>query len=333
MTAHIPLLRFAAGILVLATAAALSTPLHGQRPPRPTLLAMVQDDGILLPFASWTGGRWIAPDPMTFDREPSKWPGAWFLPWFDRSNAAVTPPAWFIRFVVTGDRNVDAATAPRRETMWSANAGAPVAVGAGCEGMWGLTSDVPSPTAPGLGGGLVGVAVTDGLELTPFTRSLPSDPIDPASRSLFDAEETAAIAAKGRSVFPSAAARRSLPLEAEVFTGRVGNGRTLRFIHAHRSYPSASVAGHPACGSQGLLNLVILEIEGQQPVILERRFAVLSMCDDSSDNPTRPMTSLQLDGRTFVIGTVSGYESRAFAIFEQTGRQLLRSLAVDGGGC
>jgi hypothetical protein len=333
MTSHNPLLGFAAATLVAAIAGAPSTPVQAQRPPRPILLAMVQDDAILLPFASWSAGRWNAPDPMTFDRQPSTWPGAWFLPWFDRSNAAVTPPAWSIRFVVTGARNVDAVTAPRREAMWSANAGAPVAVGAGCEGMWGLTSDVPSPTAPGFGGGLVGVAATDGLELAPFTRSLPSDPIDAATRFLFEAEETAAVGARPDHVFPSAAARRALPLEAEIFTGRVGNGRTLRFIRALRQYPAARLAQRPECGSQGLLNLVILETEGQQPVILERRFAILSLCDDASDSPTRPMTSLQLEGRTFVIGTVSGYESRAFAIFELTGRQFVRRLAVDGGGC
>ena len=288
------------------------------------VLAVVRQDGVMVPFAALDGDRWRAPWPLslralevpiTLEAVPERWwggrrPGSW------RAYAA------------------DGTSAPLELE-------APVAYPVYCEAHLGIRTNhrrgMPPPPPPDGPYPKAGVAASDGLALEPVEivdRARYSD-LAVALVPVFDRAEDQALRrlddfARWHHPY-SRDERRTQPVRLETWyrSPLLEPGWTISYIEAVRSYPPRG--NDEGCGLETFFRGWIQNDgkESPRPAELSAR---ITYCDRSTVLYMLPFGRLEAKGRLYWIFQLSGWDQEWYEVVEVAPKRLEYEVEYYGGG-
>jgi hypothetical protein len=292
------------------------------------VVAIVRDDGVLLPFARYADGEWTTPWPapapgaMTAERgDPVK---NWLMAegrLLEEWRVHTGPKA--------GKTRVKGVTEVANHCTASA----------------GLATDLPAARrSRGLHRNL-GIAVSDGLDAQPLnevkhhadeTRALAgflqkafaeSDRAALEARPKTAAGKQAGNPAAGR---PAAADFGSFEVRTLLRSNEeVGRGH-LYFVGATR--PHAPMTARDTCPEESLFQGWFTRSGRGEPEWIDRKVEIAD-CDGKGTSVLTPLGLLEAGGDDFVVVEEQGYESETYAVYSLGKEGVKRRHAVPGGGC
>lgn len=324
------MLHLSRGLLVLALACSVFAPASSalDEPP-PFTLAVLRRDGILVPFATFTGRRWTNPwpipqrtidVPITLRDVPDRWWGP------------VKPvPSWT---VWTPD-------GPGR----SVQAKAPVWFDAHCLRNVGLATDheskelAPPPIEqPYPKDGLAASGPITLERIDVIDKSAPdwkqihdmlTGPVNTAENEMVASYRRAGT--WSHPIRPEARGDAPISLEA-LYRSTVGDpARAVYYFEAVKRYEDPKTQ-EKGCDLLTFASGWLIPDAGRSGTGL-RAFAVATYCDMQGVEFLLPFGALRLDGNTLWIVQFSGWEGERYAIIDVTPTRMTYVINTFGGGC
>ncbi len=298
----------------------------------PIWVAALKGDGALVPVAQYLGGHWVNSWPKPDEQLEKDLRVLEDVPrsWFQGS----LPRTWYPSAPAVGG-------APIRIRK-------PVKAQAHCQGVWGFSTDVEPSADRSSYHETVGTATTVLKGVKPFADVVQAsrEALNLASflRPSFETFESAAIekkVAKGESVGGRLASghpvlegeRRVKELTVEGRWAPVpAPGRSLYFFSASRAYAEPVKSQDQGCDALSLFQGWVLERQNGGRVLLHKGLT-LTNCYGKEVVSMTPFVALNVDGKTFLIAVLHGYEDERYEILEFGGSLLKSVLRIDGGGC
>jgi hypothetical protein len=309
-------IRTSALVALAALVAAVATFAASGQPPSPTshlVVAVLRNDGLLLPFAAFDGRKWSAPWPSSVDRYSGDLP----------VNLASVPRGWW------------GGEPPGAWTLWPRNGDpsralalqTPVMIRVGISRQLGFRTDQPPvlPPVPPfvLPFPKVGVALAGDARVAPIASVSAMSPTwkvfaDALRPEIAKAEERSISALNGsarwRHPFNREARRRvQSELEAWYVTPLAGSARRLSYIEAIKKYPV--LPEDDGCGLETYVSGWVHHDEGQTNLRARLR-AVITYCDRRRVSYMLPFGQLEVAGKTHWIVQMSGRDHEWYAIVE-----------------
>ena len=276
------------------------------------VVAIVREDGVIVPFAEYRSDTWVLPGVELTNRA---------TPWFNTPEPAPTtwafPSIQSAGVIITTDATK---------------------VATHCESYFGLASDyrgraVPANTAHrNIGAAVSGAGQVEG--------PIALDAADPAAaailalvRSRFDGAESAALSAEP--VLTAGGAERArVPLAfPKILRSRSRiEGRSLFFVEAARRYREHAPRADPGCAPESVWQAWLSQ-DAAGVITFLHSAMTLTDCDHKNLARVTPFAIASIDGRWFIVGEELGYESERYVIFEIEPRAIVRRVAVWAGGC
>ncbi len=300
-----------------------------QDPSGPIVLGVLRSDGVLLPFASFSGRRWS-----------SRWPAGISgrqLP----VTLADVPDSWW------GGAPPEQWRLWPQETMGSPRPLAPVVpvlVPVGRTSRLGLRTDfTPSPPAvpasefpfPKAGLAVGGDVTIQPITLASVTGAAAQQLVERLRGDIHQAEERAITALRGQARWthpiPREARAPVVPhLEAWYTAPIAGSGSTLSYIEAVKLYPP--LPDDDGCGLESFVTGWIHHEEEDRKLRAELR-AVVTYCDREGALYMLPFGTLVLNDRTHWVFQMSGRRSEWYVVLEATpgGRRIVAEYHAGDG--
>jgi hypothetical protein len=286
-------------------------------------IAVLRRDGLMIPFASFRGTRWVSqwPTGPTSGRDsttlelpinlrsiPERWWGGW------------TPDTWQV-FLADGTSRPLTLLAPQLFRIY-------------CAQRIGVRTDYrpaqPPPFPPVDPYAKDGLAVTAGIRVEPIHavssratewRSLPARLLEEFDRAE-DREISVVSAVWAHPV--KRQERRKLPVQLESwYITSLDDGATVSYIEAVRRYPPGP--DDDECGVETLFSGWVIEQKDDRRPRTDFR-ARITYCDRVGATFMQPLGRIRLDDRVFWIGELSGRESEWYAVAELS-RERVRYVA------
>jgi hypothetical protein len=290
-------------------------------------VAVLRSDGVVVPFATYWRGLWLAPwqPPQGYPAEinsVSDLPDPWFTKYEE------TTPTWY-------------ATESGVRQALTLHASKLVGVDNHCSTNWGLQTDYVGAKGGGGQRMNVGIALSEPTGLVAPVRLNPhsaeAKPILYLIHRRFEDDERSWLARpdmawRARSVPRAVVRERRAPAVVNLYRVAAGGGRALYSFEAERRYPKPRGAADPGCENLSAF-AGMLSQDGRRLRFVERQFA-LSDCDAKEVTYSLPLGLIRDSGREFLILQEQGYEDESYTILELRRSGLLRRLRrVEGGGC
>jgi hypothetical protein len=289
---------------VLLVAAAV-----GQVPAERLFVGLVQENGVLVPFARYDGVRWVNTWPASVPRDEKNVP----------HSITQVPSAW-----IGGGR------LPELWTLWLPIGTAhPIRVQrltysqTNCAEIWALMTDFPKALNT-LDGSCplrtIGVALSTSQTLFPMTpasgQALPTALME---ASFLELERKEARSYPGSWDLTT---RGKYPIRVErAWEVNLNSGEAVYYIEAVRRYSNKPVASD--CANVAAFRGWIVRNQLQKERVLTSR-VVLTDCDFKEAGFTTPIGVLELGERTFVVVQDSGWESQSYGILRLESNRMLR---------
>jgi hypothetical protein len=319
-----PLARgFAIGLAVLSASGGVRVLARQAAPPRPAdrvLVALVRSEGIVVPFAEYSDGRWS-----------NAGAGA--------GSSQAVPPVWFVRGgSAPHEWSVILASGARR----AAQANSATLVQSHCSPQWGLLSDIGDQPLPlntlrrQVGAAVSGPAAIDGFEA--LDRAAPDVArLSVAVLATFDRDEDAALArwtAAGKGRLQPVIERHAIPFAIEAaYRSRVTvAGQRLVYLRVSRTHRESAAASSP-CTHVSVLDAWIFEDEQGRPTIATTSRFVLTDCARRDVRTGVPFGIVRIDGRAYIISVDYYGESEEYRISTVGGETVRSIMSTFGGGC
>jgi hypothetical protein len=287
------------------------------------MVAVIRNDGILLPYAAFSDGTWDSPRPgwrHTGDDGDTTGPDDAGRSWFEMIGNTVT--TWHAP-----------ASEAASETLHVSGA---VRIQIDCTDNWGLrtdrrpvgkTSEAGWPAGIALSGDPPAVAMRDVAGDAGEARNF----LD-LIRAPFDESEAAERKTRGdgQSLSNFAPGQpASIKLTSLYRSLGTVDGRAIYFVEAERDYTVASPGG--ICGPVTRFQAWITR-QGDAWRWLDR-IVYLTDCDGKEANDVTPLGILSLDGRTYVFAVENGYEDTRYSVLEVGASAIGHLLTIGEGGC
>jgi hypothetical protein len=307
---------------LLALTIALTAPLGADS--RAFNLGVLRRDGVLIPFATYTGRGWR-----------SDWPGvnSTDLP----ISLASIPKRWW------GDPGPSAAWTAHLEdgTARPLRLEKPEHLQIFCNTHLGVQTDYTSaapfdprqPTIP-----KDALATTGEVSLDPITRISNFAPdaramIQTITAEFNKAESEAARRFRNWQHPYSETERHAIPIELEAFyrdgTSTPSGTWTTTYVEAVRRFPARFMDRQ--CGLITFVSGWVLQREGHEPVI--QLDAVVTYCDREGVSFIQPFGRLTIDREPYWVYQLSSWRDELYAVARVTPGDVEPVIAVAGGGC
>ena len=280
--------------------------------PPAVIVAVIRNDGILLPYAAFSGGTWDSPGPgwrHTGDEDDTSGPDDPGKSWFEMIGRTIT--TWHA-----------AASAGRSETLHVSGA---VRIQVDCTDNWGLRTDRKPVGKKSEAGWPAGIALS-GDAAAVAMRDVAGDAGEARAfleliRAPFDESEAAAKVAPAQ--------QASIKLTGLYRSLGTVDGRAIYFVEAERDYTVTSPGG--VCGPVTRFQAWMTR-QGDAWRWLDR-IVYLTDCDGKEANDVTPLGILSLDGRTYVFAVENGYEDTRYSVLEVGASAIGHLLTIGEGGC
>jgi hypothetical protein len=291
---------------------AVTTPVMGQQAAGVTI-AVLRDDGTLVPFAQYQQGNWLNPWPKPEGYYSSNTIADLPKPWFSQSKALKA--TWY---------------------SWSTKGGAKplttsnvVQVDNDCQKNWGLQSNASSPVK-GNYPQHIGFATDTKLQadgLIEVSDSSERSEIIALLAPLFEKAESGALAKK-----VTATKRKAGRLAiSHLYRSPEVKGKSLYYIEATKEYPVPVDPQSPDCKVTSLFTGWLSKVASKREV-LQHNIEVTD-CEMMEAANRIPLGMLQVDNRVFIVAEDSTGETHSYSIYEWTGSGVQLLLETSAGGC
>ncbi|MGH9749721.1 MAG: hypothetical protein ACRD5D_06870 [Candidatus Polarisedimenticolia bacterium] len=302
--------------VILALPAGVAEP--GARSGGP-VVAIVRDDGVILPFARYADGEWTTPWPSPAAGSMSAERGDPVKRWLMAEGRLLEE--WRVHTgPKAGKTRIKGVTEVANHCVTSG----------------GLATDLPAARrSRGLHRNL-GIAVSDGLDAQPLneikhhadeTRALAG-----FLQKAFAESDRAALEARPKTAAGNPAAADFGSFEVRTLrrsNEAVGRGH-LYFVSAVR--PHGPMTAADACPYESLFQGWFTRSGRGEPEWIDRKVEI-GDCDGKATSLLTPLGLLEADGDDYVVVEEQGYESETYAIYTLGKEGVKRLHAVPGGGC
>jgi hypothetical protein len=301
------------------------------RSPERFIVAIVRQDGIVVPFASYSHGKWSNPWPnpdqdldlkvSSLDKVPEAWLDASpriSRTWFEHSASISAQPLTVVKVV-----------------QFEAH----------CQRQWGLFPAKAVQPTPSYHCGFPNpaIAIDTPLEVESMVRLTPKDiearrllaTLQPFINQMESAQvETAAreqSVREGRLRYSGhpldVAERRKIPVTlTKVYRTQTEiQGSWTYYVEAEKRYPN----GCPALTLWG--GWVMKDSSGRLTPVGDG--VAVTDCDAKGVNFSEPMGALLVQGQNFIVMQSHGWEDETYSILKVSKFQIKPALTVRGGGC
>jgi hypothetical protein len=302
-----------------------ATPVAGQS--RWFFVAVLRSDGVVVPFATYWRGLWLAPW-----QPPPGYPP-------EINSVSNLPSPWFTKYEKTTP--IWHATGAGARQAVTLHASKLLEVDNHCSTNWGWQTDYAGAEREEGQHESVGIAINEPAVIVAPAR------LDPHSAELkpiislilrrFESDERSWLARpdmawRAKSVPRAGVRAKQSPAVVKLYRIGASGGRTLYSFQAERRYAKPRGSHDPGCESLSAFAGILLQ-ESHRIRLVERQFA-LSDCDAKEVTYSLPLGLIRDGGRDFLILQEQGYEDESYTILELLRGGLLRRLRrVEGGGC
>lgn len=286
------------------------------------VVAIVRDDGVILPFARFADGEWTTPWPAPAPGSMSAERGDPVKNWLMAEGRLLEE--WRVH---TGPK-------PGKTRVKGVTEVSNHCVTAG-----GLATDLPATRRSGGLHRNLGIAVSEGLEGQPLievkhhadeTRALAGFLQKAFAESDRAALEARQKTAAGKRVPGSPADFGSFEVRTLRRSSEEVGGDHLYFVGAIR--PHAPMTARDACPEESLFQGWFTRSGRGEPEWIDRKVEIAD-CDGKGRSVLTPLGLLEAGGDDFVVVEEQGYESETYAVYSLGKEGVKRRHGVPGGGC
>ena len=305
------------------------------------LIAVLREDGTLIPFAQYSNGGWFNPWPKPRDAAPSIYAETTEVipnslsnlpePWFKQCEKI--PTMWYFWSSDTTPTVLRASKVVQVENHSQNN--------------WAILTDLARQNSNDAGHGVIAVALNANEKIEPMieikTDSVEVADIVPFVKQVFDEAETAELT-RIRAERPapiqlstpvftlSSEARRKIMISITKLyrTNSKGNGEPLYYFEAEKQYPISVAPIGQDCNDVTIFQgWISASDKGGLGLIDSRLF--LTNCDRKGPSTTTPLGSMTLNSDTFLFISEHGWEDESYTILRLDNSGLHRILETFGG--
>lgn len=295
------------------------------------MVATARPDGHLIPFATFDGEAWRGP--VSGEADATATLADQPTPWF--AGSQLPRDGWRVITPI-------ALTGSKEDAMTAVTAEEAVELDAHCQRVWGLASDLMTPSHPselpphGLRVAFSGRS--GGAPAAEMDATLPDDAS--AAAFLFPHFVAAEAGEAGRRQVSgdfdarrtgAAAARTPFALSAIHYVGQ-RDGRFLYRFEAIRTHPRPAGTANAGCDLATVMTGWLSQQRSGGFELMSSDIAFTD-CDRKGTPIVQPLASIELGGGLFVVTVDRHYESESYSIYDVSSGRIRRVLTVDGGGC
>lgn len=305
------------------------------------LIAVLREDGALIPFAQYGNGGWFNPWPKPRDAAPSIYAETTeVIP----NSLGNLPEPWFKQ---CGKLSATWYFWSSDATPTLLRASKVVQVENHSQNNWAILTDLPKKTSNDPGHRIIAVALNANEKIEPMneikTDSLEVAEIVPFVKEMFDEAETdelnriradrTASIELSTPLFTSSSERRKMIAMSitKVYRSNAKlNGEHLYYFEAEKQYANPVATTGQDCNDVSIFQGWISQSDKGGLGSLDSRL-FLTNCDRKGPSTTTPLGSMTLKNETFLFISEHGWEDESYIILELDNSGLHRVLETFGG--
>jgi hypothetical protein len=260
-------------------------------------VAVLREDGVLIPFARYHQGSWLNPWPKPDGYIESNTIADLKRPWFAQDQRPKN--TWYSWSAKGGGKTLTASSV--------------VQVDSHCDQIWGLRSDFSNQTSSNYLSN-IGLAIDEKLHPEGLREdSEAADRNDLASflAPVFVKAESGELAKK----VPAAKRKVGKLNLSQLYRGPEIKGQYLYYVEATKEYPMPADPQSPDCKVTSLFSGWFSRVPGKNFELLNHDVSTTD-CEGMGATHRSPLGIFHLDDRVFVVTSDSRWEVYSFSIFE-----------------